>query len=86
MVMNRISDIFLLFALIIIVYNYYVLEYVIIFDIYILTIIFIKYHYRRIKCKKINLIRSLLFLGAIGKSAQSVYIRDYQMPWKVPLQ
>lgn len=34
------------------------------------------------KFLKINIIAFFLFIGAIGKSAQLVFILDYQMQWR----
>jgi len=69
MVMNRIADIFLILAIILIIIKLKVSEYIIIFDL-------IKYiqndFYYILGCKLniLSLISGLILIGAIGKSAQ----------------
>lgn len=69
MLMNRIADVFFIFAIILILYYFKTVNYIIVFSlidflqnstIYILLM----------DVKIIDLILILLFLGAIGKSAQ----------------
>lgn len=69
MLMNRIADVFFIFAIILILYYFKTVNYIIVFsliDFFQNATIFILF----MEIKIIDLILILLFLGAIGKSAQ----------------
>ena len=69
MLMNRIADVFFIFGIILILINFKTLNYIVVFSLieYIRNLnIFIFFF----NIKVIDLILFLLFLGAIGKSAQ----------------
>jgi NADH:ubiquinone oxidoreductase subunit 5 (subunit L)/multisubunit Na+/H+ antiporter MnhA subunit len=67
--MNRIADVFFIFAIILILFYFKTVNYIIVFSLidflqYVTLFIFF------MEIKIIDLILFLLFLGAIGKSAQ----------------
>jgi NADH-quinone oxidoreductase subunit L len=67
--MNRIADVFFIFAIILILYYFKTVNYIIVFsliDFFQNITIYILF----MEVKIIDLILILLFLGAIGKSAQ----------------
>ncbi len=69
MLMNRIADVFFIFAIILILFYFKTVNYIIVFSLidflqYVTLFIFF------MEIKIIDLILFLLFLGAIGKSAQ----------------
>lgn len=69
MLMNRIADVFFIFAIILILYYFKTVNYLIVFsliDFFDKLTVFIFFT----EIKIIDLILFLLFLGAIGKSAQ----------------
>lgn len=69
MLMNRIADVFFIFAIILILYYFKTVNYIIVFSL----IDFFQnatINILLIELKIIDLILILLFLGAIGKSAQ----------------
>jgi NADH:ubiquinone oxidoreductase subunit 5 (subunit L)/multisubunit Na+/H+ antiporter MnhA subunit len=70
MIMNRIADIFPISPIAILPFTHNTTKYVIISDIYITTLCTIAFHHIESSCNKFTSIRSLLLMGAIGKSAQ----------------
>lgn len=69
MLMNRIADVFFIFAIILILFYFKTVNYLIVFsliDFFQKSTVFILFT----EIKIIDLILFLLFLGAIGKSAQ----------------
>jgi len=69
MLLNRIGDLALIIGISILVFNFNTLKYTVIFNIiiYYLEIDFIFFNY---SVKLINIICLMLFIGAMGKSAQ----------------
>jgi len=69
MLLNRIGDLALIVGISILVFNFNTLKYAVIFNIiiYYLDMDFIFFNY---SIKLINIICLMLFIGAMGKSAQ----------------
>jgi NADH-quinone oxidoreductase subunit L len=67
--MNRIADVFFIFAIILILYYFKTANYLIVFSL-IDYIIEYTIYVSFIQIKLLNVILFLLFLGVIGKSAQ----------------
>lgn len=69
MIMNRIADVFFVFAILLIILTFKTTDYVLVFNL-IPFIVTDNYLFMNFTVSKVQFIAFFLFIGAIGKSAQ----------------